>query len=756
MNETNVESSAEQFSFLDFVGQAQTIWSIIVFCIFVLFFSVSLIAFRRNINRISMSKIKDFKKAKKYIPEIYVELNDNMENLRCFFFATRWKLKLVKKYNLLFRGYVGKQLKSAYKHKIKFYISPFHSMKKVNSIISQTRRVLESFRDEREINREQMGDFYFVISGLSYDCLNRVNELLNMCSMVECKNMIIVGSAGNGKTSLMCRATEMAMANKYPCLLINSRDVEVNTVDFIVNKLPLLGKVKSHPTWFLRVINRLLWLKRKHLFIVIDAINENDREVFLKTIGDVCDYFDKYSQVKILMSCRSEYFNSRYQKTFENAEDKPTVFNLSTSNYDSRAIKRFFRVYREHYNVPNFFSQNVKNKLSKSLFLMRIFFEVNSNREPNHLEFQDAEIYKQYVERVAADNPKVDLQKVLNQIVDAMIAQNSYDRVEFSEINLPLLEKEAFLKLLDNNLLINKTIISGVGISEHSTEYLFFIFDEFRDYCIARRLLILAEKDNDSEYSTFFKLIEKMYINTLSPIEGMLKYAYYHFKIQRASELCNKILSLHGTSKIQQINFRRSNDRNKTYFFDDFGVALIFMSGKDFETFEDEYIKKSIKESIDSHMQILFFLLNNDICNDNPGISYYLNILFAEKDFEFIENIILKLLERDSYNYEAPRYIDHIYDRLDYLVEKNGDISGSLKELLIIIFSYDRGEWYYIDNEPIFFEETVYDDLIGKVQSSELKEKISKLKEREFAPQESTAEDILLAIKKMLGEGWGE
>ena len=629
-------------------------------------------------------------------------------------------------------------------------------MKKIKSIISQTRHVLESFRDEREIDREQWGDFYFVISGLSYDCLNKVKELSDMCSMVERKNMIIVGSAGNGKTSLMCRATEMAIANKYPCLLINSRDVEVNIVDYIVEKLPLLGKVKNHPVWFLKVINALLWLKRKHFFIVIDAINENDREVFLKTIGNVCDYFEKYSQVKILMSCRSEYFNSRYQKTFENAENKPTVFNLSTSNYDERAIKRFFHVYREHYNVPNFFSQNVKNKLSKSLFLMRIFFEVNSNRESNHLEFQDAEIYKQYVERVAADNPNVDLQKVLNQIVDVMIAQNSYDRVEFSEVNLPLSEKEAFLKLLDNNLLINKTIISGVGISEHSTEYLYFIFDEFRDYCIARRLIILAEKDNDSEYSNFFKIIEKMHINILSPIEGMLKYAYYHFKKQRASELCNKILSLHGTSKIQQINFRRSNERNRTYFFDDFGVALIFMSGKDFETYENEYIKKSMKTSIESHIQILFFLLNNDICNDNPGISYYLNNVLFEKDFEFIENVIIKLLERDPYDYEAPRYIDHIYDRLDYLFEKNGDISNRLKELLIIIFAYDGGEWYYINNEPIFFDEVVYDELISKVQSAELKEKISKLKERECANQESTAEDILTVIKKMLGDGWGE
>ena len=127
-----------------------------------------------------------------------------------------------KKYNLLFRGYVGKQLKIAYKHKIKFYISPFYSMKKVNSIISQTRRVLESFRDEREINREQMGDFYFVISGLSYDCLNRVNELLNMCSMVECKNMIIVGSAGNiiflGSTDI-----HHIHVTNSPLVLLNTR-----------------------------------------------------------------------------------------------------------------------------------------------------------------------------------------------------------------------------------------------------------------------------------------------------------------------------------------------------------------------------------------------------------------------------------------------------------------------------------------------------------------------------------------------------
>ena len=217
--------------------------------------------------------------------------------------------------------------------------------------------------------------------------------------------MIVVGSAGNGKTSLLCRATETAIRSQYPCLMISSRDIDNNdTIEYILDKLPLQWKVKNHPCWFLRIINLALLIKRKYLFIIVDAINENDSVNFLNSVGKITDYFSKYSRVKILLSCRSEYFDCRYQKLFKKSDNQPHIFKLNTTDYDERAIHKFFVKYSDYYNVTKSFSENIQNKINKSLLLMRMFFEVNSNRVHDNLEFQNAKIYKQYYQKFIKKN----------------------------------------------------------------------------------------------------------------------------------------------------------------------------------------------------------------------------------------------------------------------------------------------------------------------------------------------------------------
>ena len=106
--------------FLDLLGQAQTIWSILLFLAFIILFVLCLFLFRKNVNKNSEKQIDTFIKVKKYSPELYIELNENMEFLRFFIFSYRWKWKIIRRYNLLFKGYVGKQLKQAYKNEICF------------------------------------------------------------------------------------------------------------------------------------------------------------------------------------------------------------------------------------------------------------------------------------------------------------------------------------------------------------------------------------------------------------------------------------------------------------------------------------------------------------------------------------------------------------------------------------------------------------------------------------------------------------
>src|SRR5699024_3762833 len=149
-----------------------------------------------------------------------------------------------------------------------------------------------------------------------------------LCTIMSQKNVILVGSAGNGKTNLLCRMAEVAVANKMPCLLVNSRDIKEDCTEYITKKLPILPKLRNITLLYLRLISLMLFFQRKYFYIFIDAINENDREVFTNSIATLLETFSKYGRIRILLTCRREYFDSRYKALFSAGEEVPYIFNL--------------------------------------------------------------------------------------------------------------------------------------------------------------------------------------------------------------------------------------------------------------------------------------------------------------------------------------------------------------------------------------------------------------------------------------------
>ncbi|MBQ7940128.1 MAG: ATP-binding protein [Clostridia bacterium] len=733
-NTQAVQSQNSIFSFdelLNCIGKGQTLWSILTFGVFIIVFFTCIILFKKKVNKISQKQIDDFIRVKKYAPDLYVELNDNMEYLRYFIFSYCWKWRIIRRYNLLFKGYVGAQLKQTYQNKIYYkisYLSKFTTLKK---ILVETNNVLREFKDDRKIKREELGEFYYIAQNLTYDCINVIDDLLSCCSKIECKNLIIVGSAGNGKTSLLCRATETAMRNNYPCLLINSRDIDGNVIDYVLNKLPLMWKVRKHPRVFLWIVNIILQFSQKHIFVIIDAINENDSSEFLKSIGKVFDFFDRYNRVKIILSCRSEYFDCRYKKLFDASEIHPHIIQLNTADYDSRAITKFFTKYSNYYNVPIQFSSNVKNKINKSLFLMKIFFEVNCGRPHENLEFQNAEIYKQYIEKVASEHTEIDVQRIIKQISSIMIDNQCYDKIDISELYLSDSEKRALFDMLDNNLLINKTIKLGNGLSERTNEFLYFIFDEFRDFCIARELIIRCEDIGDNKFTPYFSVITHMSENHIAPLEGVLKYGYYYFKKNTRFDLSEKILVVYGKDDIQNYNRMTRYEREKTYYFDDFGLTLIYMSGNNLEEYERTYVHDAIKESIRSNVQVFFFLLNNEIANEKPDLHQYLDIIFSVTDDEILSALIVELVKQEKYYHDRPKLIEILYNKIDMCHSRRGIISDNIRMILLLIFSYEFTEWYWTKaGLPIEFQDSLYDFIICKSKCRTLRDKVGNLKQR--------------------------
>ena len=108
MEENNSDIYTQIKTFIDYVGTVQTAWWIIGACVLLIVFIVCVVLFTGRVNKTTRAQISCFQKEGKYLPEIYIELNNTMEFLRYFLFSFKWKRRVVKQYNHLFSGYEGR------------------------------------------------------------------------------------------------------------------------------------------------------------------------------------------------------------------------------------------------------------------------------------------------------------------------------------------------------------------------------------------------------------------------------------------------------------------------------------------------------------------------------------------------------------------------------------------------------------------------------------------------------------------------
>lgn len=126
--------------------------------------------------------------------------------------------------------------------------------------------------------------------------------------------------------------------------------------------------------------NLLLTVQNKFLFIIVDAINENDSDGFGNQISAFINKIADYSRAKIVVSCRNEYYKERFRKYLVEKVNIPVFeFDLKEQHYTSTAINRIIKTYSNHFNYSGNISLAVKSVLSEQLLLLRIFFEVNKD-----------------------------------------------------------------------------------------------------------------------------------------------------------------------------------------------------------------------------------------------------------------------------------------------------------------------------------------------------------------------------------------
>jgi len=445
---------------------------------------------------------------------------------------------------------------------------------------------------------------------------------------------------------------------------------------------------------FLRIYSLFLFLKRKYLFVIIDALNENDIKGFHDTFKAFFNRLGNFRRIKILVSCRSEYFNERFEKIFNEMDIQFTKIKINQGKYSKRAKEKALINYQKYFNVKGTIIDSAKDKLFTSLLLMRIFFEVNKNKDVNTLELRNAEIYKQYIKQISEKyqecNSSINFQEVLNRITKLMLDSNLFDGVLINDLKLTNEELDIFKSMLDENLIINKKIKEGTGITEIENEIIYFVFDELRDFCISRKILIDCEKQEKIDYKELFGFLYNLNKNKLSPLEGVLKYSYYYLKNDSKNPnrliFCKKILIEFGdVIKYDFLDYQKN-------IFSNFGILMILADSTYIEEFELEYLIKSMRLSRD-FWNLLNILLNNEFTGCGLTVKIFLFIILRYT-IKSIRNIILNMTRKEEYYIISDSNEIYDLDNLDDFCSKilhQENISNEIKWILIIMNEASNG-----------------------------------------------------------------
>lgn len=630
----------------------QNLWWIIVTLSVFLCILFYLNRFIKIVNRHTQKQLDYFRNNGKYIENLFVELNSTKEVVRYFIFSSKWKKRIIRKFNLLYENTYGNILRKASKEKMKLHLS-FHNS--VDTILKTIKDQQDLFLNFNKYKKDRFDTEYdetlWLIELASYQYREELQDMYDYCSAIKEHVLMLIGSAGNGKTNLLCNISNLIIRLKNPCIFINARDINISCIDYFYNQLCIPRSLKNMNNILFKLEVRYLILRKKKLYVILDAINENDSTIFQKTIGQLVEMLSKINGVKTIISCRSEYFEDRYKKLFSaSLSVAPFIYNIKKTYYTERALRKVHNVYANYFGFTGFISPKVKEQLGTSLILTRIFYEVYKSSSENVVTLNKFQIYQKYINDLEKST-EIDIEKYLDRITQSMIFRKQFDSTATEDLNLKSDEIEELKSLADENLLISRTLKKNENtIIEETTEQWYFVFDELRDFCIAKYIIKQCSKKSD--YNDLFELMDYLYTEKLSPIEGMIRYSYIYFKSINELNNCKHILSQYNSSQIPFWSDNHSWNRREKSEFNYFIFEVILDTGQPLLDFEKKLIFYLLGRSPGDFMNFFNFLVIENQHNTVYPFSLINEFLLTQNDYDIISKVLNSFSSKQYHGYD--------------------------------------------------------------------------------------------------------
>jgi len=653
----DILSFSSMIDFLSYLSDTiQNLRWLFILIFTILAFIISLFSIRKKANKFTNMQIKHLIKDGKYIPGVFVELNGSKEVLRYFIYSKKWKKRLVQSFNFVYDNAYGDILRKAYNNSdVCYKLSKKSSLEKIEKVTKSAFDFHNNFSRSSVEFKSEYKESQVLFEILHYPYIDILGHIFQCSNTANRKYFILTGSAGNGKTNLLCSISELLIKLKEGIIFLNAKDIKGDVLEFLFLELKLPDIYKKHRNMYLYLVNKLLTFQRKHLFIIIDAINENDSDGFGDHIAEFINDITQYSRIKVIVSCRNEYYTERFRRYLvEDVNLEAFEFDLKEQQYTPAAINQVIKAYSKFFNYGGNIAPTVRNMLSEQLLLLRIFFEVNKNSNNDVFTIRKHEIFAQYIE-VVKQNSGEDIVKMLDAVADFMIKNEIYDVISLSDLENVGITLDVIKKAVDSSVLLSKKLVSHEGtIAKNENEVLYFVFDEMRDYYLARRILLKYISADNVNGEAILEKLKQLRETGASCEEGVIHYCYIFFrtdevvaKLGQTEKMCNSILDL----------YRFPEDReSKSYMylrhrkeFQNLGLRIILTSGIELSDFEISYIQDCLRKDPYEDGGIVFdTMLDGTLYGGIYNLDIYLDILFGLKSKDEILSAFEKICARND------------------------------------------------------------------------------------------------------------
>lgn len=499
---------------------------------------------------------------KKYIPDIYVEVGNLKENARYFtdpmlFWEKiledieRYKLVSI---NTLLEKFGLKPIENTIPDNIKKDIKFDDIRVRANEVIEMlntTLKQLEGLKKEelekriKEEYRYAFEENYFKLDMPRIRYV--IEDFIALLNIFSYDHILITEKAGQGKTNFLCDLTSNVLLKKdIDCLYFNANEFTNWDICTYIEK-KIFSKLGYDFDSAMGQIKDICEQENKPFIIVMDGLNENaniqkfrnDLEIFLEKLKS-------YSFTKVIMTCRSEYLKERFGNLLKSSfSNRLLHVNSFTNQHDGIFAERLFRGYLDFFNIEiSFIADEVYEKLTSDLLLLRIFCEAYGDIDasnkiilPPTYDIYKFDVFEKYlsykleeIDNKMGNNPGVSYsviyRNLVNKIIDNMIEKGMFRNIPKDIIDQTS-EIELLTRLIDEDIIFREDAIVKKGLIENNEPVISFTFDEFRDYCISKRLMESFGQIDKEEY---MQIISSLTSKASEVAEGVSKYLFFASK----------------------------------------------------------------------------------------------------------------------------------------------------------------------------------------------------------------------------------